>query len=310
MALTPAETPRAGASPVRRRPRIQRRRTATALGFLSPALAILAVFVIFPMAQSIRTSLTDASAFGSSAWVGLGNYRHLVSDRRFLNDLRNTIVYAAVTTVVAVAIALALALLLNRKMRARGIFRAAIFFPFVASLSIASIAWAFLLDPQVGLIAAWLGRVGLSIGSGVRDPSLALPAVILVGIWRNVGFFMVLYLAGLQSIPRELQEAAFVDGATAWQRFRFIIWPLLANTTMFVVMIAAIFSFQAFDQMYVMTGGGPYFRSETLVMLIYSTGFQDFRLGYASAISWVLVAIILVLSLVQVNYFNRRTVRY
>jgi ABC-type sugar transport system permease subunit len=294
----------------RRRRKLRRRRGLTALGFLSPALLIIAVFVLWPMVQALRTSFTDASLFGSSHWTGLSNYRKLISDPRFTNDLKNTAIYAVFTTVFSVGLALVLALALNQRMKGRGVFRAAFFFPFVASLSIASIAWAFMLDPQVGIVAAWLGRIGLPIGNGVRDPNWALPAVILVGIWRNVGFFMVMYLAGLQSIPAELKEAATVDGAGPIRRFTNVTWPLLSNTTMFVVMIAAIFSFQAFDQMYVMTSGGPFFRSETLVMLVYSTGFVDYRLGYASAISWVLVAIVLALSLIQLGFFARRTVRY
>lgn len=121
---------------------------------------------------------------------------------------------------------------------------------------------------------------------------------------------MVMFLAGLQSIPKELNEAAFMDGAGPWRRFRSITLPLLSNTTMFVAIIAAIFSFQAFDQMYVMTGGGPYFRSETLVMLIYSRGFEDYDMGSATAISWVLVAIVMLISLLQLAYFRRREVRY
>jgi multiple sugar transport system permease protein len=289
---------------------LRRRRAVTAWAFLSPAMLVLTVFVLYPMVRAAWTSFTDASLFGETHWIGLDNYRELGSDSRFRNDLKNTVIYAVVTTVVSVSLALLVALVLNQKIRARGTFRAIVFFPFVASLSIVSIAWAFVLDPQVGPVAGWLNGLGLSIGNGVRDPDWALPAVIAVGIWRNVGFFMVMYLAGLQSIPRDLREAAIVDGAGGWQRFRYVTWPLLANTTMFVLMISAIFSFQAFDQMYVMTGGGPFFRSETLVMLIYSTGFQDYRMGYASAISWVLVAIVLALSLIQMGYFTKRLVRY
>jgi multiple sugar transport system permease protein len=302
-------SPGSTTEPVRRRT-LARRRTRTAYAFLLPSGLILALFVLYPMVAALRTSFTNASLFGSSSWIGLENYRALFADSRFTNALKNTIIYAFFTTVISVALALVVAVALDRRLRGRSFFRAAFFFPFVASLGISSIAWSFLLDPQVGVVSNWLSAVGLSIGNGVRDPHWALPAVILVGIWRNVGFFMVMYLAGLQSIPRELKEAALVDGATSWQKFRLLTWPLLSNTTMFVLMVAAIFSFQAFDQIYVMTNGGPYFKSETLVMLIYNTGFQDYRLGYASAISWILVAIVLCLSLVQMAYFSRRSVRY
>jgi multiple sugar transport system permease protein len=294
----------------RRRSPIERRRALTALSFLAPALTVIAVFVLWPMANALRTSFTDARIIGGGDWIGTANYSRLLSDDRFTNALGNTAVYALVTTPVSVALALGAALLLNRAIPGRGFFRAVLFFPFVASLGIISIAWAFVLDPQVGIVNHWLAQLGLSIGDGVRDPDWAMPAVILVGIWRNTGFFMVMYLAGLQTIPREFQEAAAIDGAGAIRRFRNITWPLLANTTMFVAIIASIFSFQAFDQMYVMTAGGPFFSTETLVMLIFDTGFQDFDMGYASAMSWALVLIIMALSLGQMAYFRRRTVQY
>jgi multiple sugar transport system permease protein len=287
-----------------------RRRNRAALGFLAPALIILSIFVVYPMFESLRLSFTDARIIGPADWVGVENYLTLATDERFLNAFGNTALYTIVTAPVAVGIALGLAVLLNRQLPARGFFRAVIFFPFVASLSIVSIAWAFLLDPQVGTLAAWLSEVGLPIGNGVRDPAWAMPAVMLVGIWRNVGFFMVMYLAGLQSIPRDVYEAASIDGATGWKQFRSITWPLLSNTTFFVVVMAAIFSFQAFDQMYVMTSGGPFFRTETLVMLIYSTGFKDYDIGYASAISWALVLVVLAFSLGQMKFFSKRTVQY
>ncbi len=296
--------------PVRRRSFVGRRRTRTALAFLAPALTIISVFVLGPMVSALRTSFTNSRILGTAEWIGLDNYARLFSDDRFTNALGNTVLYAVVTTPISVGLALVFALLLNRAVPARGLFRAVLFFPFVVSLGIVSIAWAFVLDPQVGIVAHWLSDVGLSIGDGIRDPQWAMPAVMLVGIWRNVGFFMVMYLAGLQSIPREFREAAVIDGAGPVKRFRYVTWPLLSNTTMFVMVIAAIFAFQVFDQMFVMTAGGPFFRTETLVMLIFRTGFANFEMGYASAMSWVLVAIILALTIIQVTYFRKRAVRY
>jgi ABC-type sugar transport system permease subunit len=164
--------------------------------------------------------------------------------------------------------------------------------------------------PSIGLITYWLGQVGIHSTDWLDSTTLAMPAVIIVGIWKNVGFYMVIYLAGLQTIPSEFYEAARIDGASAWQRFRSITWPLLSNTTMFVTIIALIASFQAFDQIFVMTQGGPAFSTETLVMLIYRQGFQNFSMGYASAIGYVLVLIILLFSLLQMRYFNRRAIRY
>jgi multiple sugar transport system permease protein len=293
-----------------RRSPLYRRRTLTALGFMAPSLVILILFIAWPMVQALWISFQEYSVLGGGEWIGLENYRELISDSGFRNALGNTLIYAGVTTPVSVALALALALLLNSKIPARGFFRASIFLPVVTSLAIAAIAWRFLLDPDIGLFAYWLGKVGLTSKAWLRDPEWAMPAVIMVGIWKNVGFYMVMYLAGLQSIPREFYEASAVDGANRWQRFRHVTWPLLANTTMFVFVIAAIAALQAFDQIYVMTRGGPFFQTETLVYQIYRLGFQEFEMGYASAIAWVLVLIIFALSLFQVRYFGKREVRY
>lgn len=298
------------AGPTLRRSAIERRRARTALSFLAPAAVVLSVFVLWPMLSSLWTALTDRTAFGGGTFVGAANFTKLFHDERFINAAGNTIVYALVTAPISVGIALVLALLLNRRIPGRGAFRTIVFFPYVVSLGIVSMAWAFLLDPNIGAVSSWLNALGISFGEGIHDPHLAMPAVMLVGIWRNVGFFMVLYLAGLQSIPTDIREAAKLDGASGWRHFRSITWPLLSNTSMFVVIIAGIFAFQAFDQMYVMTNGGPFFSTETLVMLIYVTGVQNFDTGYASAMSWALVAIVLSLSLAQVAWFNKRAVRY
>jgi multiple sugar transport system permease protein len=310
MSTTRTAVPRVVGSRLLRRSSIERRRNAAAWMFLTPALLVLGVFVLYPMVQSLLTSFTDARIAGTPNWIGLDNYATLFQDPRFLNALGNTAVYALTSAPISVVLALALAVLLNRHIPGRDFFRAVIFLPFVASLGIISIAWEFMLDPQVGVLAAWLSAVGVPIGNGIRDPAWALTFVILVGIWRNVGFFMVMYLAGLQSIPEELEEASALDGATGLKKFRHITLPLLSNTTTFVVIIAAIFAFQAFDQIYVMTAGGPFFKTETMVMFIYTTAFKDFQMGYATAISWVLVVIILVISLLQLRFFSSRAVRY
>jgi multiple sugar transport system permease protein len=216
-----------------------------------------------------------------------------------------------VTTPVSIVLALGLALLLNRRgLPGRGILRAAIFLPAVVSLAVAAIPFRLMFTPSIGLVTYWLGAIGIHASDWLNSSTLAMPAVIIVGIWKDVGFYMVIYLAGLQTIPREFYEAARIDGASAWQRFRRITLPLLNNTTMFVTIIALIASFQAFDQIYVMTQGGPAFSTETLVMLIYRQGFQNFSMGYASAIGYVLVLIILLFSLLQMRYFNRRAIRY
>lgn len=288
---------------------LRRRRTLGAYGFLVPALAIFLVFLLYPIVQAVRLSFYDYSPFDSS-WIGLGNYRDLVHDQRFRNALGHTLYYAAATTALTVVLALVLALVLNAKLPFRSFSRSAVFLPFVLSLAIIAIAWSFLLDPDIGWVSYWLDRIGVPSVAWLRSPTWAMPAVIMVGVWKNVGYYMVMYLAGLQQIPADLYEAADVDGVSRWQRFRHITWPLLANTTMFVSILSLIASLQVFDQIYVMTSGGPYFKTETLVMIIYSTGFGDLKMGYASAIACVFTIIVVIVSLAQVAYFNRRAVRY
>ena len=291
--------------------RSRRRRILVAYTFMLPSLIVLAVFMFYPLIRAAILSFTNYSVFGVTRYVGLSNYITLFHNSQFWGDLVNTVYYAGVTTPVSVALALALALLLNRRgLPARGVLRAAIFLPAVVSLAVAAIPFRLVFTPSIGLITYWLGAVGVHSTDWLDSTTLAMPAVIIVGIWKNVGFYMVIYIAGLQTIPKEFYEAARIDGASTWRRFRNITWPLLSNTTMFVTIIALIASFQAFDQIFVMTQGGPAFSTETLVMLIYRQGFQQFQLGYASAIGYILVLIILLFSLFQMRYFNRRAIRY
>lgn len=293
----------------RRAPVAGRKQTRAAWLFMAPSLAVLGAFVVYPMTQALYLSFTDYDVLTPARWVGLDNYRELIGDDAFRNALANTLYYAAVTTPASVLLALGCAVLLNRRFLLRGLGRTAIFLPVVIGLAVVAIAWSFLLDPDIGLLSYWLDKVGLTTDQGwLRDPNLAMPAVMLVGIWKNFGFYMVIYLAGLQSIPRDLYEAAKLDGASAFGQFRNVTWPLLANQTLLVSILCAVATLQAFDQIYVMTHGGPFFRTETLVMLIYRQGFSEFRFGYAAAISWVLVLLILLLSLGQLAYFRKKTV--
>jgi multiple sugar transport system permease protein len=235
----------------------KRRQARAAWLFLAPSLVILGIFVVYPMTQALYLSFTNYDVLNPATWVGPANYHELLGDEAFRNALVNTLYYAVVATPVSVVLALACALLLNRRFPLRGLGRTAVFLPVVVGLGIVAIAWSFLLDPDIGLLSYWLSKVGVTADSGwVRDPNLAMPAVLIMGIWKNVGFYMVIYLAGLQSIPRDLYEAAEVDGASPWQRFRNVTWPLLANQTMLVTILCAIATLQAFDQIFVMTHGG------------------------------------------------------
>ena len=260
------------------------RHRLTVIAFLTPAIVILTVFVAWPMISALRLSFTDASGFGREKFVGLDNYVRVFTDGDIVRAMGNTAVYAVLFTPVAIALALAFALLLNNPLLPlRGVFRTALFTPFIVSLAVAAFAWSYLLDPQVGLLNHWLRAV-----------------------WKSFGFYMVIFLAGLQDIPTSLYEAARVDGASALQRFWSITLPMLSNTLGFVVIVALIAALQAFDQIYVMTGGGPYGSTQTIVMEIYQSGFRKLDLGFASALSYVLLLITLVLSLAQFLFFSRR----
>jgi multiple sugar transport system permease protein len=302
------------AAPVRRplrRPSVRRNQSRAAWLFLSPSLLVLALFLFWPMIQAGYLSFTDYSLLQPAHWTGTANYTRLFHDSAVRNALINTAVYTVVCTPISVLLALALAVLLNTRVLFRGFLRTAVFLPFVISLGVVSIAWTFLLDPNIGLISYSLANVGFVTQQGfLTDPNWAMTAVIAVGVWKNSGFYMLMYLAGLQGIPIAMYEAARVDGAGPWQRFRSVTWPLLANQTLLISVIATITNIQAFDQIFVMTQGGPFFKTETIVPLIYRTGFTELEFGYASAISWVLMGIILVIALLQVAYFRRRAVQY
>lgn len=284
-----------------------RRRNLTALAFLAPALVVLGAFVAWPMLSALRLSFTDASGFGQEEFVGLDNYATVFTDPEVRDAMLNTLWYTVLFTPAAVLVALLLALILNDpRLPFRSFFRTALFLPFVVSLAVAALAWSYLIDPQVGLLNHWLSGAGIRLGNVLEDPVLAMPAVALVAVWKSFGFYLVIFLAGLQDIPGSLYEAARVDGAGPWMRFTNITIPLLSNTLAFVLIFAMIAALQAFDQIYVMTGGGPYGHTQTIVMEIYQSGFRRLEIGFASALSYVLLAVTLLLSIVQFVFFGRR----
>ena len=283
------------------------RRRATIVGFLAPAIVVLGAFVLWPMVSALQLSFTDASGFGDPEWVGLANYTRVFTDPDVLRSIGNTALYSVLFTPVAIAVALVLALVLNHPaLPFRGFFRSALFLPFIVSLAVAAFAWSYLLDPQIGLLNHWLQVVGIRLGNVLQDPALAMPTVVLVAVWKNFGFYMVIFLAGLQEIPTSLYEAAQLDGADAPKRFAHVTWPMLSNTMAFVVIVALIAALQAFDQIYVLTGGGPYRSTETIVMQVYQSGFKDLDIGFASALAYVLLIATLLLSLVQFLFFGKR----
>ena len=287
------------------------RSTRTAWLFMTPSIVVLAGFMVYPILRSIYLSFTNFNVFQPPKWTGLANYAKLIHDGMFWNALKNTAEYAIIVAPITVVLAVALAILLNQKLMARGFTRTAIFLPFIVSMGIVSFAWLFMLDPTIGFIPYWLGKLGIPTAQGwLSSPKYAMPAIIVVGIWKQVGFYMVMFLAGLQSIPEELYEAAKLEGAGRWKTFTNVTWPLLSNQTMLVMIMATVASIQVFDQIYIMTQGGPAFATETMVSMLYRVGFQSLNFGYASAVSWALMLVVFVLSILQYGYFNRRQVAF
>lgn len=286
---------------VRRRGSTVRSQVVAGWLFLAPSLVILAVFVFWPIIQSVVLSLHQWR-FGAAVqeFVGAANYEKMWKDPRAWNALKNTVYFTAFFVPLGVVIPLALALLLNRALPLRTLFRAAIFLPVISSFAIVALAWRFLLDPDIGLLTYWVSFLGLPKFSPLRDPDWAMPAVIVVTLWKNIGFNMVIYLAGLQAIPPVLYEAARIDGASNWQQFWNVTWPQLKTTNVFVLVISIIGAFQVFDPVFVLTpNGGPLFSTETLVSFIYRQGITQFNLSYAAAVGFVLFVIVLVLTLIQ-----------
>lgn len=291
-----------GAAPVaHRRPR----RFQPAWLFMAPSLAILGVFVIFPIFQSLYYSFFNWTIGASSQqWVGLGNYAALLRDGQFWNALGITLIFTVVSVVLLIVIGFGSALLLLRENLITRIVRSIFFFPTIVSFVTIGLVWKFLLDPSIGLVGGLTQLVGLQPIGWLQSTSLALPSVIFVAVWRSVGFAMVLFVAGLKGVPAERYEAGRLDGANDRQLTRFITIPSIRPTLLFATMILTIQSLQVFDLVYVMTDGGPVFHTDSLVNLIYRDGFVNFQTGYASAISWVLFAIIMLLSLLQLRLFR------
>lgn len=293
----------------RPQPRRRPHRFNSAYLFIAPSVVLIAVFIAEPILQSGWMSLHDWTVGETThRFVGVDNYTTLWHDSRFWNALRVTLLYTAAVTVIQVVLGLALAARLRRTTWYSALLRTAYFFPFIASLVVVGIIWKFLLDPQVGSVDAWLSALGISAPDWLTSTSLALPTVIVVGIWKNVGFSLVVLLAGMQQIPEHLYEAATLDGAGPWHRFRHVTLPALRPAVLFATLIATINGLQLFDLVFSMTSGGPLFHTESLVMYLYERGFVDFQLGYASAVAWVLFIIILLISAVQLRLARYRDV--
>ncbi|MFO1433161.1 MAG: sugar ABC transporter permease [Candidatus Competibacteraceae bacterium] len=304
---TPTRSPPAG-TPTSTRPW----RWNPAYGFIAPALTLIAVFFFLPVGGALLLSFTDFDiyALGNPAnlrFVGLANYGRLLQEPLFWTALRNTLYFVLVGGPLSVGVSLLAALLLNnRLLRWKGFFRTALFLPVVTTLVAVAVVWRYLYQPHYGLLNYGLSRLGITPIDWLGDPVWAMPAIILLAVWKNFGFNMIIFIAGLQSIPPHLYEAARIDGADAWQQFRYLTLPMLAPTFLFVTVITMIGYFQLFAEPYVMTQGGPSNRTLSVVLLMYREGFRWWNMGYAAAVAFVLFAIILVATLIQLRLRRER----
>jgi multiple sugar transport system permease protein len=295
--------------PRRRGLSLARQEELTAYLFILPSLLGFLVFLVIPMFASLGLSFYDWELLTPPRFIGLRNFLNLFSDRVFQLVIANTAYYTLGLVPLNLVVSLGLALWLNTRLRGLPFFRAAFFIPVVTVTVAVALIWRWMYEPHIGLIGAALRGIGLPSPSWLGDPNWAMPAIIIMSVWKGFGYNMVLFLAGLQGIPHNLHEAAMLDGASPWQRFWRITLPLLTPVVFLAVVLTIISSFQVFDQAYVMTRGGPANATNTIVMYIYQNGFEFFRMGYASAIAWELFGLIFIFTLVQMQ-LQRRWVHY
>jgi multiple sugar transport system permease protein len=273
--------------------------------FLAPALILIGVFFFLPVAASLLLSVTDFDLYGiadpgNTRFIGFDNYSRLLGTPDFWNALKNTFYFAFVGGPLTIAVSLGAALLLSSKLvRLKGLFRTIYFTPFVTTLVAVSIVWKYLYHTRYGLFNYALGAIGIGPIDWLGDPHWAMPAIILMAVWKSFGYNMLIFIAGLQAIPEELYDSAEIDGAGSFRRFFSITLPMLAPTLVFVGVITMIGYFQLFAEPYVMTQGGPLRSTTSVVLLMYEEGFRWWRMGFAAAIAFVLFIVILLATLVQ-----------
>jgi multiple sugar transport system permease protein len=291
--------------------RITKQQSRAAIWLLLPALGLIALFFVLPVIAGLLLSFTDFDIYSIGApedarFVGLQNYRQVLAWPQLWQAMRNTLYFVLVGAPISVLVSLGAALLLNSPgIRLRGLFRTIYFAPVVTPLVAIAIVWRYLYHPRYGLLNSIIEHIGLTPIDWLGDPQWAMPAIILVAVWKNFGYNMIIFIAGLQTIPKELYEAAAVDGANAWWRFRSVTLPGLAPTFLFVGVTTMIGYFQLFAEPYIMTQGGPLGSTRSLILLMYEEGFRWWRMGIASTIAVILFAMTLVGTLVQLRLARR-----
>ena len=286
--------------------RYELRRSLIALGFLAPNLAFFVVFLVLPLTQVFMEMFQTGGLIRPITWVGFDNLGRVAHDPNVLGTLANTMKYAAIIIPIMLVLGLLIGLVLQNVTRGAPLFRALIYLPVLAPTVIVGLIWLFLLDPDLGAFDLLLRLVGAKPQLWLGSTDLALPSVAAMEIWRSAPFWALYFLAALIGMPRELYQAAHLDGANTWNRFRFVTLPLMRRVFLFALVLATIFVLQIFDSVYVMTDGGPAGTTTTLVWYIYHALFFFFRIGFGASMAVLLLVIILTLSLIQMRLLRRR----
>ena len=294
--------------PPKRRPSPTERREWLLFGLLiGPNLLLFTIFTYWPLIYNAYLSFVNWNFIRPrKRWVWFQNYTTVLSDPQFWLIVRNTLTFSIASVLLTLSLGLLLALLINRPLRYRNVARAVIFSPVVMSGAAIAVIWGYIFDPRYGPIDQVLQLVGLRSPDWLVDSFWAMPAVIIVYVWKNLGYAVVIYLAGLQAISRDLYDAALVDGANPWQRFWYVTIPGLSPVTFFLMVTSVLTSFQSFDIIKVLTNGGPANATNTLIFYLYDLGFVSYDAGKAGVVAMVLFGLMLVLTLVQVRYVEQR----
>lgn len=271
---------------------------------LAPALIILIAYVFYPTLYSFYLSFFNTKLLSTTQFVGLKHYISVLNDPLFLKSFSNTVIYSVGAIAGTVVLGLAIALILDSPLRGKDFFRTVFFIPYIIPFAAHTLLWYWLYDPRYGLVNYLLGFIGISPIPWLTSTTWVLPAFILMDIWKRFGFAMVLFLAGLQTIPDELYDAAIVDGAGEWQKLRYITLPLLSPVTLFIIVISFLHTFQLFIEPFVMTKGGPANASISVVYQIYQVGFRTLNIGRSSAIAVILFIVIFIVTIFLVRRFD------
>lgn len=284
------------------------RTNLTGYGFMLPFLIVYLLFLIWPVMLMFRMSFSNWSldGHGTTDFLGLANYGAVLSDPNFWQALWNTLAFTLISTPVIVIVSFVLALLCNRAIPARGFFRTVFFAPFVIPVSVVVIIWNWLYEPGFGLYDGALTQVNIPGVNWLTQPGVAMISIVILTLWWTVGFSFVLYLAGLQQIPRELHDAASIDGAGSLARTRWVTIPLLSRITALVIILQLIASLQVFGQIYLLTNGGPNFSTRPVLQYVYESGFSELRIGFASAMSFIFFILVVLISAVWFSILRRQ----